>query len=66
MRTRALLVGMTAALSLTALAAPALAMHDSPSPVGEIAPAFSGHYVKPDVGSHGEARPWEAGPVWSR
>jgi hypothetical protein len=63
---RTLLVGVTAALSLSALAAPARAMHDSPAPVDEVAPDFSGHYAKPDIGSNGAARPWEAGPAWNR
>lgn len=53
-------------LAALALAAPAQAMHDSPAPVGEMAPSWSGHYSKPEIGQHGAARPWEAGPSWNR
>lgn len=53
-------------IAALALAAPAQAMHDSPAPVGEMAPSWSGHYTKPEIGQHGAARPWEAGPSWNR
>ncbi len=53
-------------VAVTTLAAPAAAMHDSPSPIGEIAPEWSGHYTTPTTGRHGAARPWEAGPAWNR
>lgn len=61
-------VAAVAAAGLTALtlAAPAQAMHDSPAPVGDVAPSWSGHYSKPEIGQHGAARPWEAGPNWNR
>jgi hypothetical protein len=65
MRRLALTVVATAVL-VGGLAAPAVAMHDSPAPVGDMAPSFSGHYSKPDTGSFGAARPWEAGPAWNR
>lgn len=48
------------------LAAPANAMHSSPAPVDDMAASWSGHYSTPDTGQKGEARPWEAGPVWNR
>ena len=64
---RHLLLGVTAAaLAASAFAVPANAMHTSPAPVGETAPAFSGHYSTPDIGQKGAARPWEAGPAWDR
>ena len=66
-RTRAFLATILVAPALTlAVAAPANAMHSSPAPVDDPAPAWSGHYDAPDTGEKGEARPWEAGPVWNR
>jgi Spy/CpxP family protein refolding chaperone len=53
-------------LALAIAAAPASAMHSSPAPVDDPAPVWSGHYDAPDTGEKGEARPWEAGPVWNR
>lgn len=70
MSTRTVLTALATAVAAPALAlglaTPAQAMHNSPAPVGEMAPEFSGHYDKPDIGSFGEARPWEAGPAWNR
>lgn len=63
-RTAAALI--SAGAGLVAGALPAGAMHASPAPVGEVAPEWSGHYTKPDIGSFGAARPWEAGPAWNR
>ena len=62
------LVGAAVAAPVLALgiAAPASAMHDSPAPVDEMAPAWSGHYSTPDIGQRAEARPWQAGPAWNR
>ena len=65
LRITAVAVIATSALVLGG-AAPALAMHDSPAPVGEMAPSFSGHYHTPDIGHKGAARPWVAGPSWNR
>ncbi len=57
---------LAAPVATTLAAAPAHAMHDSPAPVGEVAPEWSGHYSTPTIGQHGAARPWEAGPAWNR
>lgn len=66
-RVRILAIAVTAASALAVgVAAPASAMHNSPAPVGEVAPSFSGHYRTPDIGQHGAARPWVAGPSWNR
>ncbi len=66
-RLRALAIAVTAASALVVgIAAPASAMHNSPAPVGEMAPSFSGHYRTPDIGQRGAARPWVAGPSWNR
>lgn len=66
-RFRALAVAVAAASALViGAAAPASAMHDSPAPVGDMAPSFSGHYRTPDIGQKGAARPWVAGPSWNR
>lgn len=48
------------------IAGPASAMHSSPAPVDDPAPEWSGHYDAPDIGQKGVARPWEAGPAWTR
>ena len=62
----ALVAAVAAPVLTLAVATPAKAMHDSPAPVGEMAPEWSGHYSKPDIGQHGAARPWQAGPAWNR
>jgi hypothetical protein len=70
MTKRRVLPAITAAVAAPVLAlgiaAPAGAMHSSPAPVDDPAPAFSGHYSTPDIGLKGGARPWEAGPTWNR
>jgi hypothetical protein len=64
---RATTIAVIAASALVVgTASPASAMHKSPAPVGEMAPSFSGHYRTPDIGQHGVARPWVAGPSWNR
>ena len=66
-RLRASAIAAIAAVALVVgIAAPASAMHNSPAPVGEMAPSFSGHYRTPDIGQKGAARPWVAGPSWNR
>jgi hypothetical protein len=66
-RFRAVAIAAIAASALVVgVAAPASAMHNTPAPVGDMAPSFSGHYRTPDVGQHGAARPWVAGPSWNR
>lgn len=66
-RTRTVLATTLAVPALAlGIAAPASAMHSSPAPVDDPAPTWSGHYDAPDTGQKGEARPWEAGPVWNR
>lgn len=61
-----LATAVAAPLLALGIAGPASAMHSSPAPVDDPAPSWSGHYDTPDTGEKGDARPWEAGPVWNR
>lgn len=63
---RVLAAAVAAPVLALGIAGPASAMHSSPAPVDDPAPVWSGHYDTPDIGHKGEARPWQAGPVWNR